>query len=245
MPRDKPKFRTREGLDVPAVTREQMKEIDRISVEETGPGLLQMMEHAGRSLAELVLALLEVDASEARVVVLAGTGGNGGGGICAARHLSLRVGDVVLCVSDRERLSEAARVQLDTFRHAEGQIIAPGRLDRVRPDLVVDAVLGYGLEGAPRRVARELIEWSGSSGAPVVSLDIPSGVDSDTGAAPGVFTRPVATLTLALPKIGLAHAETGDLWLADLGIPVDVYRRVGIDDQAPFGTRFRLPLVRG
>ena len=117
-------------------------------------------------------------------------------------------------------------------------------LNELRPGLVVDAILGYGLQGAPRGRTRELIEWAVASPAPVLSLDIPSGVDPDSGANAGVVVRPHATLTLALPKTGLVVAETGELWLADLGIPSEVCRRIGLQYESPFGDRFLVPLRR-
>ncbi len=241
---DGAEFVTDGGIPVPAITRDRMREIDRVAVEETGPSLLQMMEHAGRGLAELVLRTLGPRAASARVVVLTGTGGNGGGGICAGRHLAARVGEVVLSVVDDGRLSEAAAVQLETFRHAAGREARRPGATRGEPDVVVDAILGYSLTGAPHGRARELIEWAGGVGSPVVSLDLPSGVEADTGAALGAAIRPDATLTLALPKAGLVHADTGDLWLADLGIPPGAYRRAGLAHRWPFGTGFMVHLNR-
>src|SRR5215469_15415707 len=85
-----PWFTTAAGREVPSVTAEQMREIDRIAMEETGPNLFQMMENAGRSLAEMTLECLGDDWRQARIVVLAGSGGNGGGGISAAHHLANR-----------------------------------------------------------------------------------------------------------------------------------------------------------
>ena len=78
-------FRSAHDAVVPAVTAAQMREVDRVAVEETGPNLYQMMEHAGRSLA---LTALEMATDDGPIVVLAGTGGNGGGGLAAARHLA-------------------------------------------------------------------------------------------------------------------------------------------------------------
>ncbi|MDT8370334.1 MAG: NAD(P)H-hydrate epimerase, partial [Longimicrobiales bacterium] len=214
---------------------------------------LQMMEHAGRSLAEVALqTLAEValrvlgrPAKQSRVVVLAGTGGNGGGGICAARHLVPRVGEVRLCVTDPDALTGAPRAQWETYQISHGWKVDPSKLDDLGIDLVIDAVLGYGLVDAPRGKAREMIEWANDTPAPVVSLDLPSGIDADTGEMPGVAIRPRATLTLALPKAGLARAEVGELWLADLGIPGAIYRRVGVEYRSPFGSEFIVPLVRG
>ncbi len=103
-------FRTQEGIIVPAVTAEQMREVDRIAVEEFGLGILQMMENAGRNLAENVRDML--DGPEGEVTILAGSGGNGGGGLCCARHLRNH-GFTVWVVLDREaeRLAGAARHQ--------------------------------------------------------------------------------------------------------------------------------------
>src|SRR5260370_12709241 len=81
-------FIAENGVTVLAVTVEQMRELDRIAIEETGPSLLQMMENAGRNVALLAMELMAANRTTARVVVLAGSGGNGGGGICSARHLS-------------------------------------------------------------------------------------------------------------------------------------------------------------
>src|SRR5712691_3209563 len=97
-------FRTEDGIPVPAVTADQMRVIDRIAIEETGPNLFQMMENAGRNLAALTIDLLEANWQQAQIVVLAGTGGNGGGGICAARHLANHRANVTLVLADPEAL---------------------------------------------------------------------------------------------------------------------------------------------
>jgi len=87
-----------------------------------------------------------------------------------------------------------------------------------------------------------LICWANTTRAPIISLDVPSGLDSTTGATPGEFIRPSRTMTLALPKSGLAKAEVGELILADIGIPEETYRRIGVPYASPFGNRFRVPL---
>ncbi len=235
-------FVTDDGVPVPAVTTDQMREVDRIAVEETGPALLQMMENAGRSLAELALQELGERYEAASVLVLAGGGGNGGGGICAARRLAGRVGEVILCLADPKRLSDAARQQRQIFSHTSGREVRPSDLAALRPDLVVDALIGYGLVSAPRGIVAEMIEWANACGAPTLSLDVPSGANASTGEAPGVVVRPTATLTLALPKTGLASVPTGALFLADLGIPEKVYRGIGLPYRSPFGHRFWVKL---
>jgi NAD(P)H-hydrate epimerase len=219
-----------------------MREVDRIAIEETGPGLLQMMENAGRSLALEALDRLGADWRTARVLALAGTGGNGGGGICAARHLINRGVQVKVCRSAAERASGVTAFQWKIYLQAGGHEVAPADLSRERPALIIDAVLGYNLQGIPRPDAALLIRWAAESGIPVLALDLPSGVDATTGETPGDRVRATWTMTLALPKTGLRAEVTGPLVLADLGIPAAVYHRLGIPYTPPFGRRFRVPL---
>ena len=106
MPAPIERFVTDTGISVPAITTDQMREVDRIAVEETGPNLFQMMENAGRNLALQSIEAFGDGWRDAGIVVLAGTGGNGGGGICAARHLANRGGRVTLVLSNPAPLSE-------------------------------------------------------------------------------------------------------------------------------------------
>lgn len=239
-----PRFFTNDGVAVPAVTSAQMREVDRIAIEETGPNLLQMMENAGRSLAHEALDRLGERWRTARVVVLAGTGGNGGGGICAARHLANRGVQVYVCLSGPDRTTGVTAFQRRIYASAGGQEVPLAALPELRPTLIIDAILGYSLQGAPRPNAVALIRWAITSGIPVLALDVPSGVDATTGETPGDFVRATWTLTLALPKTGLHPDATGRLVLADLGIPAAVFRRLGIPYTLPFGTCFRVPLRR-
>ncbi|MDJ0336104.1 NAD(P)H-hydrate epimerase [Salinibacterium sp. G-O1] len=234
------------GLVVPAITTEQMREVDRVAVEEVGPNLHQMMENAGRNLASLCVELLGERWPAAPIVVLAGTGGNGGGGICAARHLANHGANVTVVVSDPSRLTGVPADQLALYRATDGRLAGIRDLGTLDAELVVDAVLGYSLGGAPHGAAAELITWASGRTGPVVSLDVPSGVDSTTGATPGVAVRATHTMTLALPKTGLDVDAVGELWLADIGIPREVYRRVGIDlPDALFTPGYRVRLTRG
>ena len=237
-----PFFLTDTNKEVPAVTTSQMREVDRIAIEETGPNLFQMMENAGRNLAEMALERLGRDWQTARVVVLAGTGGNGGGGITAARHLGNRGAQVELCLAVPDRLSEVAAWQRRVFQSTSGKEVWFRDLDPAPPHLILDALIGYGLRSAPHGIFAELIRWANGTRAPIISLDVPSGLDSTTGATPGEFIRPSWTMTLALPKSGLARGEVGDLILADIGIPDETYRRAGVSYVSPFGTRFRVAL---
>lgn len=220
---------------VPAVTAGQMREVDRVAVGEFGLSLLQMMENAGRNLAENVLVML--GGERGAVAVLAGSGGNGGGGLCCARHLHNRgFGVTVVLDRDPDRLTGAARTQLEILRSAGVRPVSG--LARIRAGLrecrlAVDALIGYGLRGAPGGRTAELIEICNQRAARVLALDVPSGIDATTGAAPGVAVRAERTLTLALPKTGLATLAT-PLYLGDIGIPPEVYARLGLSFQQPF-----------
>ncbi len=239
-----PQFVTEFGVNVPAVTTEQMKELDRIAMEETGPNLFQIMENAGRNAAQVAIEMLGRAWQAARIVVLAGPGGNGGGGVCAARHLANRRGRVALVLSDPDHLRDVPAMQRKIFHQTQGREIEISRIAEQRPDLIVDALIGYSLKAAPRGVAADLIRWANGIGAPILALDVPSGVDSTTGETPGVAITPQRTMTLALPKTGLFGAATGDLCLADIGIPEGAYRRVAATYIPPFEDRFWVSLTR-
>lgn len=227
-------FRTEEGDGVPAVTAEEMREADRIAMEEFGLGMLQMMENAGRNVAQGVLSLL--DGVTGDVTVLAGSGGNGGGGLCCARHLHNRGFKVrILLDGDESTLSDAATNQLRILRAAGVQ---PSDLSQASEflrgsKLVVDALIGYGLRGAPRGETVKLIDLCNQHGKLILSLDVPSGLNATTGEAPGLVVRPNRTVTLALPKTGLKGAS-GHLYLADIGIPPQVFHRLGLSFESPF-----------
>ncbi len=237
------RFFTDTGIEVPAVTTDQMREVDRIAIEETGPNLFQMMENAGRNLSLLAMETLGQDWAQAKIVVLAGSGGNGGGGICAARHLANRGADVTLCLGAPDRLGEVPAFQHQIFQGTSGKEVDAKDLGQVAPDFILDALIGYSLRAAPRGVAAELIRWANETNVPTLALDVPSGVDSSTGHAEGDFINARWTMTLALPKTGLLPEKTGKLFLADIGIPEETYRRLGLAYVPPFGDRFRVPLT--
>ena len=234
-------FRTEEGILVPAVTAEQMREVDRIAIEETGPNLLQMMENAGRNLATLAIDLLGTGWREARIVVLAGSGGNGGGGICAGRHLANHGANVTLTLADPTALGEVPRWQKTVYENSGATV--SDDVEKLRPDLIIDALIGYGLRSAPSGRFADLIGWTNASGGRILALDIPSGLDATTGAARGELMQATWTLTLALPKTGLLPHRTGALYLSDIGIPSSTFRRASIQYRSPFGASYIIALL--
>lgn len=222
-------FKTDGGVVVPTVSVEQMREIDRIAEEHHSPNLYQMMENAGRSLAGLATTRLGSAWSDVPITVFAGPGGNGGGGVAAARHLANRGGDVTLIVSREPTPDTILDQQLGVYAQTSGRM---GDSVAAGTGLVIDALIGYGLEDAPRGQTAELISAIEDAVAPVVSLDVPSGLDGDSGHAPGIAVTADQTVTLALPKPGLQVSDAGDIWLADLGIPSGVFRKIGIEVSA-------------
>lgn len=239
-------FVTAGGVVLPAVTADEMREIDRIAIEETGPNLYQMMENAGRSLATTAIDSLGSAWQTKSIVILAGSGGNGGGGICAGRHIANRGGKVALVITDEYRLGPVPAQQLAIYKGTAGELHGPGDIESLDPSLIIDALIGYSLAGPPRGAARDLIAWSGESGGRTLSLDVPSGIDSTTGETPGVHVTAQETLTLALPKTGLDVMGVGDLRLADIGIQAEVYRRAGVEvPTGLFGNGFTVSIRAG
>jgi NAD(P)H-hydrate epimerase len=218
------------------ITTEEMRDVDRAMIEDFGILLIQMMENAGRNMAELVRRQLGGSVRERRLVVLAGAGNNGGGGLVAARHLSNWGADVRIVLSrpiaqfravPKHQLSILEAMEVPIVATDAGQLLAPGSQDGI-----VDALIGYGLRGNPRGAVAELIRAANDSGLSIWSLDAPSGLDTTSGKVYTPCIQAQATLTLALPKRGLltpaARRVTGRLFLADIGVPPLLYRRMGL-----------------
>jgi NAD(P)H-hydrate epimerase len=210
---------------------EQMREVDRIMIEDLHIELKQMMENAGRNLARLGLLRF----SPTRVVVLAGPGGNGGGGLVAARHLANWGADVsVVLGTERDRLGPVPAHQLDVLDRMGIPIAA----EPAEAELVIDALIGYSLRGNPRGRVADLIEWACDRYQPVLSLDTPSGLDVTTGEPASPSVAATATLTLAAPKTGLLEpGSVGELYLADISVPPGVYAAFGMEMPADLFAR--------
>lgn len=233
--------------DVPVAAVAAMTEVDRLAIEEFGITLPQMMELAGSHLAEVVRLELGGSLLDRSVVVAVGPGNNGGGGLVAARHLINRGARVrVVLARPALRLTEAGRDQLATLVAMGASCcvatydLTDEELDEAlaEADLVVDAILGYNTHGAPRGEVERLVGFIVRSERPVVSLDVPTGMDPDTGQAVGLAISAVATMTLALPKPGLLSpagvGRIGRLYLADIGLPPALYARLSMDIGTPF-----------
>ena len=226
----------------PTLSVAQMFEVDRIMVDELGIDLVQMMELAGRALARVArVRFLAGDARGKSVAILAGAGGNGGGALVCARDL-LNWGAEVHCALVRpvSHYGGVPSHQAKILAHMEYRLDeAHSDMPPKEVDLVVDGLIGYSLAGAPHGRLATLIRWANEAGAPVLSLDVPSGVDATTGQAHDPAVRATATVTLALPKQGFtnraAKGHVGELYLADIGVPPSVYPKLGLAIESPFG----------
>lgn len=216
--------------DVLYVNTVQMIEVDRAMMEDFKITLIQMMENAGRNLARLARGrFLGGDPRGKRVVVLSGTGGNGGGALVCARHLHNYGASVsVRKTRPDEDFAPVPAHQLQILRRMQVPVEeASGVTALDTPDLIVDGLIGYSLKGAPRGSARDLIRWANDQRTPILALDVPSGVDAATGTAYDPAINATATMTLALPKEGLraprVEERVGELYLADIGVPPSLY----------------------
>lgn len=202
--------------------------------------LLQMMENAGRALAIQSRRLLGGSLEGRRIVVLAGKGNNGGGGLVSARHMHNWGGDVETVLSSaRKELRQAPAKQLEILESMDLLVHEESaKLNLSRFDLIIDALLGYNQKGDPRGKVAELIHLANSSGRRILALDIPTGLDPDTGQQNNPCVRATQTLTLALPKQGLleekAKEYVGELFLADISIPRQYYHSLGLGENSIF-----------
>jgi len=202
--------------------------VDRSAIDEFGlPGVV-LMENAGRGAAEWLLRQGRL----VRVVVCAGKGNNGGDGHVMARHLQLRdvVVDLVLCCKPSDLTGDA-----QTHYNVLSRAGLPGRVlgedlsaDDFRSllaqaDWIIDALLGTGAQGVVREPFASAITAINASGRRVLAVDLPSGMDCDTGQPCGVCVRATATVTFVAPKAGFdspgARSLTGPVEVIDIGIP--------------------------
>lgn len=227
---------------------EEMRDIDKKAAETYGLSTAVLMENAGHRTAEAVVELLGTTVAGKSVIVLAGSGNNGGDAFVAARHLSnFGVRLKIFFIGDATHFSPATAANCETVKKMGVEIheLSSDRTwDRLTvslrlADAVVDGVLGTGFSGELRKPVLRLIELVNGMGKSVVSIDIPSGVAADTGAVSTVAMQAAVTLTFGLPKVGHflcpGAALTGKLLVDDIGLPLQLLeeksiRQVLLDD---------------
>jgi hydroxyethylthiazole kinase-like uncharacterized protein yjeF len=221
---------------LPKLTSAQVREADALAQERFGVAVDWLMEAAGWQVARFC---------QGRTAVACGVGNNAGDGLAAARHLH-RWGRLasVSCVAAGKLRGPAAR-ELEALKKVGVEVMDTLTLNGA--DVVLDAIFGTGLSRAPEGDFAVWIEAINSSNAPVIAVDLPSGLDADSGVAYAPSVSAHITVTLGLPKVGLLKADgprlAGEVWVADIGIPYEVYAALGIDVPSTlFSTRdvFRL-----
>ena len=235
---------------LPVVTAAQMQAVDRGAIEGLGIPALLLMENAGRGVAQETAAFIEnrlsMKVAETLVTVCCGRGNNGGDGLVVARFLKERGAEVMAYIVPPKRggsysdevqanLTRAASAGVSVHQASEELV----ELDvRLRSSAVlVDALLGTGSSGKPTGLIHKMIQRMMKAAKPIVAIDIPSGIDPDTGYHSGVAVEAALTCTLALPKRGLlaqpAQRYVGELKVIDIGIPRHIVEQVRKQEGSP------------
>jgi hydroxyethylthiazole kinase-like uncharacterized protein yjeF len=212
------------------VTVDQMRNLDAAAIRDFGISGLILMENAGRAVADTIVHFLGGVVSR-RILIFSGKGNNGGDGFVVARHLANRGADVkVFLISPKEEIQGDALVNLEILEKSGISISALGprdiqkvKISLLYADLAVDAIYGTGFKGKVTGIASRVIEAINSSGKPVVSVDLPSGLEADTGRVEGPCIRASLTCTLGLPKLGFflypGVEYCGDIRVMDISLP--------------------------
>jgi hydroxyethylthiazole kinase-like uncharacterized protein yjeF len=208
---------------VPTLSSAALRQADEQAGSHFGIEPIQLMEVAGWQVARFVDDFVDGVRGK-RVIVVAGSGNNGGDALVAARFLHQR-GAVVLAstVPTRDSASLVARQALTIARLGIEMLVAPQGVDS-SGDVIVDGLFGIGIRLPLRDPAPRIIQAMNASHVPIVAIDVPSGLDADTGAGGEGAVRAAATITLVAPKSGLRGAtDAGRVFVADLGMPVRVF----------------------
>ena len=219
---------------IPYITTQQMIEVDALMMDFYKIGLLQMMENAGYCLAELAKRRFNLVRGD-NVLVLAGTGGNGGGALVAARRLANWGMDVSLILGSSLKLLRPDTLYQYEILEKMNIPILDG-LNGRSFHLIIDGLIGYSLQGQPEGKFAKLISEANDNTAPILSLDIPSGMDSTSGQIYDPTIDADVTMTLALPKTAFLNQKVrnyiGELYLADIGVPPSLFHKMGLREAA-------------
>lgn len=226
------------------VTAAEMRSIDHRAGQAYGIPSIILMENAGIAVCRVALDMLRFPQGKV-VLVVAGRGNNGGDGFVAARHLYLAGAKVkVVMVADPDSMIGDARVNFDIWLRLGQKVydlqdrngMQVLQLGLMQADLVIDAIYGTGFRGALKDKVRRIIELINESGKPVLAVDVPSGVEADTGKTNGLCVRAAKTVTFGLPKLGLVldpgASFAGEVQVEGISLPPDLL--------ADGGTRFLL-----
>ncbi|MFH1893288.1 MAG: NAD(P)H-hydrate dehydratase [Candidatus Zixiibacteriota bacterium] len=219
------------------VTAKQMQAIDAEAIQNRGIPSIELMENAGRGIAELARTILDDDVTVTDIALFCGKGNNGGDGFVIGRYLhewGASVHFYLLGMIGDLKGDAAVNCNRAVEQNLPiSEMKSEGDLPYlIATDLVIDAIFGTGFEGEVRGLAAPCIELMNASGAPILAVDAPSGLNCDTGEVSGVCVQAFATGTLALPKIGQflypGRSYVGTLEVIPIGIPDDVVEQAAI-----------------
>ena len=204
-------------MELPYLLSEEMAEVDRKAPEKYGVTVSRMMENAGYQIADFIRSKYDEDTE---IGFYIGKGNNGGDGLAAARRLH-NWGFNISLELITENLEGIRAEELKILRKLDADFVE--ELDNA--DVAVDCLIGYNLDGKPRSPFDKSIERINKADE-IVSVDIPTGIDADTGEAFQNHVRADKILTLAMPKNGLKPLDV-DTWVADISVPTKIYRELG------------------
>ncbi len=217
----------------PSLTVEQMRHVDELAVEKFNITVPQLMENAGHRTAAFIRDKTGIKGK--RITILAGKGNNGGDGLAAARFLKNWGAKVIIILADKpSKLNSITKYQLEILKAMKVKILYPICSKQFqntikRSGLIIDALIGYSLKGNPLGMYAELVNVANASKEKILAVDVPTGLDADTGEPYEPCIKARWTLT---PKKGLlekkAQKYVGELWVADIGIPNEIYRKLGV-----------------
>ncbi len=208
---------------------EDIKKLDKLSSEKYGISVSQLMENAGTS----IFNEIKNSFSNKKFAVFCGKGNNGGDGFVVARLLSAAGCDVkVYLACDENGIGDIAKIAFDKLKSGKVEILSVS--DEVDSDaVIIDALLGISVSGAPRGNIKLAIDRIASMNNTVISVDIPSGLSADDGGVEGSVVKADYTYTLALDKVGLntesGKALCGVKKVLDIGIPSEAFAELGFD----------------
>ena len=207
--------------ELPSLSSGQVKELDKLATERFGVRLDWLMEAAGWQAAR---------ACHGRTAVVCGVGNNAGDGLAAARHLHRWGRLEALCCIDVGRIKGEARLELEALqRHG---VVVYDELQLDGAEVILDSLFGTGLSRSPKDRFATWIEAINAADAHVVAVDIPSGLDADSGVAYAPCVRADVTVTFTLPKQGMLKGDgprlSGEVWVADIGVPFEAVAQVGV-----------------
>lgn len=211
-------------------TAKEMERLDKMAVAN-GLEIRQMMELAGWHMAPLFKKLKI--STRSKITIIVGKGNKGGDGLSAARHL-INNGWMVSIILLSKNISKDAKHHLNLLRKMDVPIVlysknkTKARSKIKYSDVLIDALIGYNLSGAPRGLFKEVIEAMNTSGKRIIAYDLPSGIDATSGKCLPPCVKASATLSLALPKLAFkkARKNCGRIFIADIGIPKFLYDKL-------------------